>query len=682
MAANEGIYCARDLRKYLIGAAILGTVVLVGTWWYMKYYAKIGPYAAQVAAPGITGVPTTTPVVGYPGVNRVTPWVQPVAAFVPGDLAAPTSPFVAVAKAVKRSVVNVSAIRQTTPNAIINPGAPASPPAVGVPPPAMASAPPAPTTPSTDGGDARYARPGMGAALESVGSGIIVTRDGYILTNYHVVDQSVEIYVTAFGSNGMVSRHAADVVQRDETRDLALLKITPEWPLQPSVIGDERTVQVGTPVIAIGTPFGLDQTVSQGIISGKNRVMTIEGITHKGLLQTDAAINQGNSGGPLVDVNGNVVGVNTAIYTPTGAFAGVSFAIPASSAREFLRRAMPVMEETMDMLPNGSSYGLNAAATNRVPPPIYANSVIPHENRGECQQCHQILPVPGQAGGRMVNQPIVGYGQGFAVTPGGAMALNVGQPGASPSPSSFAAVGLMAEQVGLDTQSLTPEILQQITYPYREGVLVRYVRDGSLAAQSGLMAGDILYKLDGRWVKSPEDLASQLAMVNPGEEGKNVRLTMIRNGRQQEVKLLIQPAVKGAPPVAAWNGGVANPGVMPPTQMAPPPMMPMPNPKGQAKGAGKMKTEFEWLGMEMTPNNPMPGANQGPMKRGAVVKEVGARSAAETAGIQANDLILSINRMPVPNAGALDQAIRSSDLNQGILVELERDNRRMYTTLQ
>ncbi|MBF0283534.1 MAG: trypsin-like peptidase domain-containing protein [Magnetococcales bacterium] len=672
MNSNQGVYCAKDLRKYLVVIAVLATIVLAGTWWYMKYYAQIGPYAKKTGTVSVAGAAP----VGMRG-NLATPWVQPVAAFAPVDGGSVT-PFIAVAKALKHSVVNVSAIRAGTGNVAAYVGAP--PAAPGTPP---QSAPLAPVMP-TDGGELRFARPSATPAMESVGSGTIVTRDGYIVTNFHVVEGSQEINVTVFGAKGAISRYPAEIVQQDETRDLALLKITPDAPLKPVVIGVSRPLQVGDPVIAIGSPFGLDQTVSQGIISGKNRLMVIEGISHKGLIQTDAAINQGNSGGPLVDVNGYVIGINTAIYTPTGAFSGVSFAVPAQSVREFLVRAIPTPEENLDPM-LGSQMGFNAAA-NRPPPTIYANSVMPHENRGPCEQCHQILPAPGGAvprsGGLAVNQPIMSYGPGFALAPGGAIALNVAQPSSVAGPA-----GNALDEFGADMQALDPATLQRITFPYREGVFVRSVRAGSSAEKAGLVAGDVIFKLDGRWVKSPEDFGNQLAGVDPGEEGKSVRVSVIRSGRPQDLKVKVQPVAQGgqAPANAQPVGMVGNPGVSP--MVAVP--VPAPGPTaGQTGAAGKspqgakLKTEFEWLGMELTPVNPPRPGTSVQVKLGAVVKEVGPGSPADAAGIMANDLIVSINRQPTPGAGELDRAIRAADVKQGIMVELERDNRRMFTTLQ
>ncbi len=163
-----------------------------------------------------------------------------------------------------------------------------------------------------------------------LGSGVIVSADGYILTNNHVVEGADEIEVTLNDS-----RHAhAKVVGTDPETDLAVLKVELDA-LPVVVLGNSDNLQVGDQVLAIGNPFGVGQTVTSGIVSalGRNKL----GInTFENFIQTDAAINPGNSGGALVDVNGNLEGINTAIYSRSGGSMGIGFAIPVSTARQVL----------------------------------------------------------------------------------------------------------------------------------------------------------------------------------------------------------------------------------------------------------------------------------------------------------------------------------------------------------
>jgi serine protease Do len=167
-----------------------------------------------------------------------------------------------------------------------------------------------------------------------LGSGFVLTEDGYIVTNNHVVDGSDELKVT-IGNSGR--EYTAKVVGKDPQSDVALIKIDAKG-LIPAKIGDSSKVRVGDVVLAMGSPMGLDQSVTQGIVSAKGRsqlhILSGQGQAggYEDFIQTDAAINPGNSGGPLVDAKGRVIGVNTAIQTRTGMFAGIGLSIPSNMA--------------------------------------------------------------------------------------------------------------------------------------------------------------------------------------------------------------------------------------------------------------------------------------------------------------------------------------------------------------
>lgn len=170
--------------------------------------------------------------------------------------------------------------------------------------------------------------------FEGMGSGVLIDPEGYILTNEHVVRNADEIKVTLLGEEGHT--YTGRVIGKDPKTDLAVIKIAAGRTLPAAPLGNSHTVRVGDWVLAIGSPFGLSQTVTAGIISAERQSLVIEGREYKDLLQTDAAINRGNSGGPLVNVRGEVIGINSAIYAPTGVFAGIGFAIPIDRAKEIL----------------------------------------------------------------------------------------------------------------------------------------------------------------------------------------------------------------------------------------------------------------------------------------------------------------------------------------------------------
>lgn len=171
---------------------------------------------------------------------------------------------------------------------------------------------------------------------QGMGSGVAIDPRGYILTNEHVVRGADELTVTfQFPEE---KKYAGKVVGADPRSDLAVIKIDPKEPLTYAALGDSDRTRVGDWAIAIGSPFGLEQTVTVGVISAVRQSLNIEGVNYSGLLQTDAAINRGNSGGPLVNIRGEVIGINTAIYAPTGVFAGIGFAIPANRVKDIMNQ--------------------------------------------------------------------------------------------------------------------------------------------------------------------------------------------------------------------------------------------------------------------------------------------------------------------------------------------------------
>jgi serine protease Do len=164
---------------------------------------------------------------------------------------------------------------------------------------------------------------------QSLGSGIIVSAGGYIITNFHVVDKADRIRVSLMGEPATVS-YPAKVIGTDRETDLAVIKIEVPHPLSYARLGNSDSMQVGDWVLAIGSPFGLKSTVTAGIISAKGRNI-VPGRQFQSFIQTDAAINPGNSGGPLVNMEGEVIGINTAIYTETAGYQGVGFAMPSNT---------------------------------------------------------------------------------------------------------------------------------------------------------------------------------------------------------------------------------------------------------------------------------------------------------------------------------------------------------------
>ena len=164
--------------------------------------------------------------------------------------------------------------------------------------------------------------------ITSLGSGFVIDPAGYIVTNNHVIEDSDQITVTLNDGSSL----PAKIVGRDTKTDLALLKVTPKKPLPATHFGDSDKARIGDWVMAIGDPFGLGSTVTAGIVSARNR--DINAGPYDDFIQTDAPINRGNSGGPLFDMDGNVIGINSAIFSPSGGSVGIGFSIPSNMARD------------------------------------------------------------------------------------------------------------------------------------------------------------------------------------------------------------------------------------------------------------------------------------------------------------------------------------------------------------
>ena len=171
---------------------------------------------------------------------------------------------------------------------------------------------------------------------DRMGSGMIIHPTGYILTNYHVAASMTDIRVSLFGHSE--GAYPAVVVAFDAQKDLAVIKINTGFPLPVVLLGNSDMIEVADEVLAVGCPFSLEQSVSHGIVSDTKRTVNIEGRNYIDLIQTDAAVNSGNSGGPLVNLKGEVIGVNVAIYAPSRVYCGVGFAVPVNQAKQFLTK--------------------------------------------------------------------------------------------------------------------------------------------------------------------------------------------------------------------------------------------------------------------------------------------------------------------------------------------------------
>ena len=632
--------CGKDLRKFLYVIGFVSIFILIGSYWYMEYYLKGIGFGAEVTH---SGANAPNPVAQ---VARMLPAAAP---FEPVNVAF-RSPFTTVAGALKRSVVNISATtNQATPS--VGVGAPNN----------------------NLGGGLQFAEPFAGKGEESIGSGVIISPDGYIITNYHVVDNAKTVHVTVFGPQGS-KRYHAKVVQLGELVDLAMLKIDPDSPLIPAAISENKNLAVGDQVIAIGSPFGLDQSVSQGIVSSLRISMVIEGVTHRDLIQTDAAINQGNSGGPLVDLRGYVIGINTAIYTPNGAFAGIGFAVPGNVVREFTEQmvALPRMKPNLKMAFNQGGGFMNAAT--KIAPAIQAGAKMPHPYQGPCVNCHTIIPSNLPAEQQMA------AGNQFVVGPGGAVGMNAAITTVAMKQQATGAASLW---LGADVQPIDRVVARHFKSPTAYGLFINNVYQGSPAKAAGLMSGDIIFKMDGRWIYSAKDLVERVADYSRGDD---VRLSIVRNGKKRDIYLDIGAMPGNFTPALKPNPGRTTKPTQPVMRnqaMQQQPGLAMP-PGGMMNSQVRIPKEFEWLGMEFDPIKPAIVRDHPRLKgkKGALVVEITPGSQSAMAGVQTGDIILSINRTPVGSPEALNNVINSTRASDGIMLTLERNNSLMYTVIQ
>ncbi len=392
----------------------------------------------------------------------------------------------------------------------------------------------------------------------SLGSGFIISPDGYIVTNNHVISgrdgQKLVDTITVTLSDRR--EYKARVVGRDSLSDLALLKV--EGANLPYVqFGNSEGTRVGDWAIAIGNPFGLGGTVTAGIVSALHRNITGGGAYDR-YIQTDASINQGNSGGPLFDLNGNVIGVNTAIFSPTGGNVGVGFAIPAELAK-------PVIDQLRD----GGKVrrGYLGVQIQPMSPSIAASLGLP-KDRGEIvagvepagparaagiQQGDVVLKVNGQdvtpdttLSYIVANTPI-GAKVPIEVLRGGKRVTLTATVGERPSESSL--LGQPEEQseeagagtgdqpgteaarksLGISLQALTPEIRQQLRLPATvTGVVVSGVNASSDAAEEGLRRGDIIVSVNQQPVTTPQQAADAVAAAR--KAGRDSVLLFVQRG--------------------------------------------------------------------------------------------------------------------------------------------------------
>jgi serine protease Do len=373
---------------------------------------------------------------------------------------------------------------------------------------------------------------------QGTGSGVIMSADGYILTNNHVVAGANAVTVTLADEQ----EYAASVIGGDPKTDLAVVKIAAKHTLPVATLGDSETLKVGDWVLAIGNPFGLDHTVTAGIVSAKGRV--IGAGPYDDFIQTDASINPGNSGGPLINMQGDIVGINTAIV-PYGQ--GIGFAIPINTAKPLI-------------------------------PQLVAKGAVTR-----------------------------GY-------------------------------------LGVNLQTLTPELAKVLKVQDRKGALVSAVMAGSPAEKAGVQRRDVIVAFNNQKVENARDLA---ALVATTPVSKRVTVTVLRDGSLQTL------------PVTVSTVQSAEGQEVPAAHTAP----------------GKWGMQLQEVTPEMARQRGLNTAH------GVIVVDVQSGSPAAEAGIREGDMLLEVNRQLVHTVAEVQQALTHTDVQAPLLLLVEREQGRVFVAL-
>ena len=377
--------------------------------------------------------------------------------------------------------------------------------------------------------------------VTSLGSGFIIDPSGYIVTNNHVIEDSDQVTVTLNDGETL----PAKIVGRDVKTDLALLKVTPKKPLPATKFGDSDTARIGDWVIAIGNPFGLGSTVTAGIVSARNR--DINAGPYDDFIQTDAPINRGNSGGPLFDMSGAVVGVNSAIFSPSGGSVGIGFSIPSNLVKEVIgqlrqygaaRRGwvgVRIQQVTEDI---AEGLGL-ASATGALVADVSPNGPAA---KGGMQNGDLITAFDGKpvsdsrAVSRIVADTAIGKTVAVDVLRHGkkltlhltVARLDEGPQNNPKSPKQPAPPKSKSKlsQLGLSLGAIDSDARQQFKLAGNvQGVLVTDVAPDSPAAEKNFHAGDVIVEVQNQPVHSPDDVVKRVDA--DAKAGKKVEIMLV-----------------------------------------------------------------------------------------------------------------------------------------------------------
>ncbi len=394
-------------------------------------------------------------------------------------------------------------------------------------------------------GDGGYYDPLEGRT--ALGSGFIISEEGFIITNYHVIENAEVINVLLFDN----TEAEADIIGGDETTDIALIKIEPPFELDKVTFGDSDAIRVGDWVLAIGNPFGLGGSVSAGIVSAKSR--DIASGPYDNFIQTDAAINQGSSGGPMFNLKGEVIGINSALFSDSGNSSGVGFAIPANTVAWIAKqleengevkrgwigiRVRPNSKEIARNLNLKDAQGIIVSGITENGPAARAGllpgDVIISLEEHEINTCTDFSRLIAETPAGNEVRLIIWRNQEIET-----VAVKVENMPKSPAAAAKEEIdpespeGRILQASGMLLAEITPDIINNMNLtPTTMGLLVKGVRFGSDADRKGIKRGDIIIKMN---VKDCVTLNTALEHIEESRKNGNNLHLLVQNDAQDEI---------------------------------------------------------------------------------------------------------------------------------------------------
>lgn len=371
---------------------------------------------------------------------------------------------------------------------------------------------------------------GQEAPQQGMGTGVIVDPRGYILTNNHVIGEADEVEVTMKGESKKLK---AEIIGKDPKSDLAVVKIQPTEKLVVASLGDSSNLRIGDWVVAAGNPFGLDNTITAGIVSAKGRSLGNIG-QYEDFIQTDAAINPGNSGGPLCDLNGDVVGINTAIFTRSGGYMGVGFAIPSNMVKSVMESLISkgkvvrgwlgvgiqnLSEDLASSLNYKNTEGALVGQIQNDSPAekagIQQEDIITSFNGEKVKDMNQLR-------NKVADTPPGTQAEVVIFRNGKEMTIPVKIEELTSQSIEEEEVDEVEETVaGISVDTITAEIADKLRIKKNKGVIVTNVAPNSIAQQAGIQPRDVIVSINGKPVNKKSEF---YAMLTKEALKKGVRL--------------------------------------------------------------------------------------------------------------------------------------------------------------